>query len=348
MPLKGTAYPMRTTRSSRVGFTLVELLVVIAIIGVLIALLLPAVQAARESGRNTQCRNNLHQLATAVLNYESQRGRLPPSVVIDFDSADPAANNGAWGVHGHLLNYLEEQNLRDKVDISIAWDNQLAISGVKIGVYSCPSDVRGDEVRDPGGGKALLYATSYGFNLGTWFVYDPATRRGGDGVFYPNSNLPLASIRDGVSKTLLASEVKAWTDYTRNAGPPTTTIPTTATEAATIVATPDAEYKNTGHTEWPDGRVHHTGFTATLPPNTFVPFVRDGQTLDADYNSWQEGRQGVNGKPTYAIVTSRSYHPGGVNAAMVDGSVHTYADTIALETWRALATRAGREVIDAQ
>jgi prepilin-type processing-associated H-X9-DG protein len=75
-----------------------------------------------------------------------------------------------------------------------------------------------------------------------------------------------------------------------------------------------------------------------------VPYVRDGQTLDADYNSWQEGKSGVNGRPTYAIVTSRSYHADSVNAAMVDGSVQTFANSIALETWRALATREGREV----
>jgi prepilin-type N-terminal cleavage/methylation domain-containing protein/prepilin-type processing-associated H-X9-DG protein len=334
---------MKLIPARRFGFTLVELLVVIAIIGTLIALLLPAVQAAREAGRRTQCKNNLHQLATATLSYESMHSKLPPSVVIDF-ATNPTANNGGWGVHGHLLNYLEEDNLRDLVDIGVAWDLQLAISGVKIGVYSCPSDLRGDEIRDPGGGKAQLYPTSYGFNLGTWFVFDPVSRRGGDGAFFPNSNLPIASFRDGTSKTLLVSEVKAWTDYTRNGGPPSATIPASAAEAASIVAS-GAEYKNTGHTEWPDGRVHHTGFTATLPPNTLVPYVRDGQTLDADYNSWQEGRKGIEGKPAYAIVTSRSYHAGGVNAAMVDGSVHTYVDTIALETWRALATRAGREVV---
>jgi prepilin-type N-terminal cleavage/methylation domain-containing protein/prepilin-type processing-associated H-X9-DG protein len=331
-------------RPGRLGFTLVELLVVIAIIGTLVALLLPAVQAAREAGRRTQCKNNLHQLATAVLNYESNHLRLPPSVVIDFN-AESTASNGAWGVHGHLLDYLEKANLRDLVDIGVAWDHQMAISDVRIGVYSCPSDIRADEIRDPGGGKALLYSTSYGFNLGTWFVFDPKTRRGGDGAFYPNSFLPLAKFRDGASHTLMASEVKAWTHYTRNGdGPPSTTIPATVADASAAVAA-GQEHKNTGHTEWPDGRVHHIGFTAAMTPNTFVPYERGGETLDADYNSWQEGKDGIEGKPTYAIVTSRSYHGGVVNAAMIDGSVHSYANTIALETWRALATRAGREVI---
>jgi len=324
------------------AFTIVELLVVIAIIGILIAILLPAVQAAREAGRRTQCKNNLHQLATATLSYESIHSRLPPSVIIDL-ATNPTANNGAWGVHGHLLNYLEQGNLRNVVDIGVAWDFQEPISGLRIGVFSCPSDAPAEDVRDPGGGKVLLYATSYGFNLGTWFVFDPATGRGSDGAFYPNSFLPLGRFADGTSHTLLAAEVKAWTHYTRNGGPPSTDIPNSLAEAAAIVAS-GAEYKNTGHTEWPDGRVHHTGFTAAMTPNTFVPYERDGQVLDADYNSWQEGKGGADGQPTYAIVTSRSYHGGGVNAAMVDGSVQTFDSTISLATWRALATRAGHEV----
>ena len=82
----------------------------------------------------------------------------------------------------------------------------------------------------------LLYSTTYGFNMGTWFVYDPATNVGGDGVFYPNSYLRLAKIADGTSKTLMAAEVKAWTHYTRNGGPSSTTIPNTVEAASTIVA----------------------------------------------------------------------------------------------------------------
>ncbi|HCK40062.1 MAG TPA: hypothetical protein DHW22_00345 [Planctomycetaceae bacterium] len=99
-----------------------------------------------------------------------------------------------------------------------------------------------------------------------------------------------------------------------------------------------AQFKNTGHTEWPDGRVHHTGFTATLPPNTEVPFVNNGQTLDGDYNSWQEGKLngGSPGPPSYAIVTARSHHPGGVNSAMVDGSVSFVAENVSMSQWRAI------------
>lgn len=328
-------------KSHRRAFTLVELLVVIAIIGILVALLLPAIQAAREAARRSQCKNNLRQLGLAILNYEQSKKRLPPSVAID-SKGDPLANNLAWGVHGHILPYLEEGNLYAEVDTTTAWDFQTAIDGLRIGGYSCPSDQEAPIVRDPGGGKVKLFSTTYGFNMGTWFVYDPATRHGGDGVFYPNSYLRLAQIEDGTSKTMLAAEVKAWQHYTRNGGPATTEIPDTVTAAAAQVAS-GAEYKNTGHTEWPDGRVHHTGVTATMPPNTFVPYQRDGETLDADYNSWQEGKNGTTGQPSYAIVTSRSFHPQSVQVAMVDGSVQSIRDEIDLATWRALATRSGGE-----
>jgi type II secretory pathway pseudopilin PulG len=322
---------------------LVELLVVIAIIGILVALLLPAIQAAREAARRSQCKNNVRQLGLAVLNYESARKRLPPSVEINAQT-NTSANNGAWGVHGHILDYLEEQALRGLVNINIAWDLQTPINNLRIPVFSCPSDSLAAEVRDPGGGKVLLYSTTYGFNMGTWFVYDPATNIGGNGAFYPNSFLKLSKFSDGTSKTLLAAEVKAWTHYTRNGGPSSTTIPNTV-DAASAIVTSGGEYKNTGHTEWPDGRVHHTGITATMTPNTFVPYNRSGETLDADFNSWQEGKDGANGKPTYAIITSRSHHAGIVQAAMADGSVQTFADGIALPVWRAAATRAGAETL---
>ena len=325
------------------GFTLVELLVVIAIIGILVALLLPAIQAAREAARRSQCQNNLRQLGLAVLNYESSQKHLPPSVEIG-PTTTVGDTNGAWGVHGHILPYVEEGSLRNVVNINIAWDFQLPINNLRIPIFSCPSDGPAALVRDPGNGKVLLYSTTYGFNMGTWFVYDPATNKGGDGAFFPNSNLRLARFSDGTSKTLMAAEVKAWTHYKRNGGPSSTTIPANVDQAVSVVAS-GAEYKNTGHTEWPDGRVHHTGFTATMPPNTFVKLVNGSETLDGDFNSWQEGKNGASGSPTYAIVTARSYHSGTVNVALLDGSVQSVGNDIDLLVWRAKATRAGDEAI---
>lgn len=327
----------------RTAFTLVELLVVIAIIGVLVALLLPAVQAAREAARRSSCGNNLRQMALAVHNYESVVGTLPASTIVNLNTTS-TTNNLAWGVHGRILHFLEQGNLYNQVDISQPWDFQQAIDGLKLPVYACTSDPGSYRLRDPGGGRAKLFPTNYGFNLGVWLVYDPATNTGGDGVFFPNSHLRLAEVTDGTSNTLMISEVKAWQPYTRNGGPPSTNIPNDAATASSYVAS-GAEFKDTGHTEWPDGRVHHTGFTAALAPNTKVPYTTGGITYDADFNSWQEGRNGSAGQPTYAIITSRSFHSGGVQSALVDGSVRFIPQTIELQVWRALATRGGGEAV---
>ncbi|MBM3999987.1 MAG: DUF1559 domain-containing protein [Planctomycetes bacterium] len=332
----GQAHPIRN------AFALVELLVVIAVIGSLVGLLLPAVQAARESARRAMCGNHLRQIGLAIRLYENTYRRLPASTIYN-PQVPPSNDRRAWGVHGRILHFLEQVNLCDQIDINYAWDNQSAISGLRITIFSCPSDPGSGQMRDPGPGKAKLYPTTYGFNMGTWFLFDPRTGLGGDGVFYPNSHLALADILDGTSNTLLASEVKAWQVYRRNGGPPTSVPPGDAAGAAAITMTA-LEHKTTGHTVWPDGRVHHSGFTATLPPNTRVLIHVGGDSADSDYNSWQETKGGLAGAPTYAIVTSRSHHPGIVQAAFVDGSVRRVPSSIERAVWRALATRAGSEV----
>ena len=333
---------MRSTPRAK-GFTLIELLVVIAIIAVLIALLLPAVQQAREAARRTNCKNNLKQIALAIHNYVDVNKLVPPGAAVDL-TVTATGNNGSWGVHGRILPYLEQGNLYDRVDLTVAWDFQSAIDGLRIPVYACPTDPNGDTARDPGKGKVTLYPTTYGFNYGTWFVFDPRTGRGGDGAFYPNAALSLAAFTDGTSNTLLASEVKAWQPYTRNGGPPRTDVPASVADVQAAAAS-GVQFKNTGHTEWPDGRVHHEGFTTTLPPNTFVPFQKNGMTFDVDYNSWQEGKNGRAGRPSYAAITSRSFHSGIVNVALMDGSVRSVAENIDFSIWRALGTRRGGEVV---
>ncbi|RLS59299.1 MAG: DUF1559 domain-containing protein [Planctomycetota bacterium] len=326
------------------GFTLIELLVVIAIIAVLIALLLPAVQQAREAARRSQCRNNLKQMALAFHNYMDANTVMPPGACVNL-SVSATGNNGSWGVHGRLLPYMEQANLYNAVDLTQAWDFQMAINGLKIPSYACPSDPQADVIRDPGGGRAKLFPTTYGFNYGTWFVFRPtAPITGGDGITFPNSKLTTASVSDGTSNTLMIGEVKAWQPYRRNGGPSTTTRPDTVTAATTItMSAPD--FKDTGHTEWPDGRVHHSGFTCTLGPNSKVITTNGVTTYDTDFNSWQEGKNGGAGNPTYAIVTSRSHHTGIVNVALMDGSCRSISENIDLFLWRSLGTRAGSETV---
>ncbi len=325
------------------GFTLVELLVVIAIIGILVGLMLPAVQAAREAARRIQCSNHLKQISLACQNYHSAFKKLPPSALVDL-SVSNTSNNGSWGVHGRILPFLERIDLHERVDLSVGWDHQMAIDGVKVEPYACPSDPGTDQPRYPGGGRPTLYPTSYGFNFGTWFVFNPQSRKGGDGMFYPNKLMRYRDCLDGTSHTLLVSEVKTWTHYMRNGGPPSTTQPINADELS-LVAVTGSQFKNTGHTEWPDGRVHHTGFTTLMTPNTTVPLEVGGVEHDVDYNSWQEGKNGILGNPTYAAITSRSYHVGMVHAGFLDGSVTSITDSIDVDIWHAMGTRRGREVI---
>ena len=339
--------PLRPRIDSRAGFTLVELLVVIAVIGILVGLRLTAVQAAREAARRIQCSNRFKQISLACHNYQGAFRTFPPSAVLDL-SVRATGNNGSWGVHGRILPYLEQSSLDANIDPSIAWDDQQSIDGIQIATYSCPSDPGSDQIRVFDDDRPSLYPTTYGFNFGTWFVYDPATRKGGDGMFYPDSFKSFRDCLDGASNTLLLSEVKAWTPYTRNGGPPTATAPTTVEQAEAIVAS-GAQFKNTGHTEWPDGRVHHTGVTVTLAPNTDVEYTAGGRVYkNMDYNSWQEGKNGSAGRATYAMITSRSYHPGLVHAALVDGSVRSVTDSIDLQVWRAVGTRGNREVLPSQ
>ena len=99
---------------------------------------------------------------------------------------------------------------------------------------------------------------------------------------------------------------------------------------------------NSGHTEWVDARVHQTGITTTFPPNTKVLYTSGGTTYDIDFNSMREGQTATG--ITYAAVTSRSYHTGGVNVLLMDGSVRFIRDGVTLQTWRGLGTPAGGEV----
>lgn len=316
------------------GFTLVELLVVIAIIGILVALLLPAVQAAREAARRMSCSNNLKQIGLALHNYHDTSGSFPPGAI-----HPRGVTSKSWSIHARLLPFLEQENLQDLVDWSLPYSAQGEVTQTRVETYFCPSDP-GDRERPDG--AITHYPLTYGVNMGTWFVFNPNSQSGGNGLVYPNSKTRFRDVIDGTSTTLAFAEVKAWSPYLRDGGNPG--ISYAPIPAADSVSSLGGNFKvDSGHTEWVDGRVHQTGFTGTFTPNTLVTHSTGSDTYDVDFNSSREGD--TTNQLTYGAVTSRSYHPGGVQVALTDGSARFVSEDIDITTWRALTTRAGSEVV---
>lgn len=321
------------------GFTLVELLVVIAIIGILVGLLLPAVQFAREAARRMSCSNNLKQMGLALHNYHDTYGRLPPAGVYRTN-----ASSSAWSVQARLLPQLEQANLQRLIDWNLDYSQQGNVARTRVPTYLCPSEPK-DQLRadpKPNDPAFAYYPLNYVANMGHWFVFDPRNGASGSGVFAPNGKLGLASITDGTSNTMAFAEAKAWTPYIRDGGNPTASNIAPPNLPAAIAAFGGSFKTDSGHTEWVDARVHQTGFTTTFTPNTRVPFVQGSQTYDIDFNSSREGFSTT--RITYAAVTSRSYHTGGVNVAIADGSVRFISDTLDSTVWRGLGSRDGGEI----
>lgn len=318
------------------GFTLVELLVVIAIISILAGITIPAVQSFRTTARSMECRHNLNQIVFAVSGYYSTHRQLPPSYVV---RKDPVLNQvyGSWSVHGRILPYAEQTNAHRKVDLNRDWHDQVdtGVTYMSIPMYTCPAEVNTEiRTRD---NMPYVRGTNYGFNMGTWFIFDPVTGETGDGAFTVNEGRQYTSVKDGLSYTLMATDVKNYQSYIRNVNMIDPTFPTSADQFNGLTGElrlgPQLA-DNTGHTVWCDGRVHHTGMTTTFAPNTLVTYDHGGQTYDIDYNSQQIEKDAT--RPTFAAVTSRSYHPGGINAAFLDGSVRFVAEGIDPPLWLSL------------
>lgn len=204
----------------RSGFTVVELLVVIAIIAILVSFLLPAVQASREAARRTSCKNNLKQIGLALHLYHDLRGTLPPGW-LGFDPAtgqpDPEGEPG-WGWGASILPLLEQENVSRHlvhIDLAVTHPSNQAARQTVLGIYICPSDTGSAvwtlEGEDESGPLLTLPKGNYVGVFGTFDIEDEPD--GGEGVFYHNSRIRFADIKDGMSKTLMVGERSSFLGY---------------------------------------------------------------------------------------------------------------------------------------
>ena len=309
----------------RSAFTLIELLVVIAIIAVLIALLLPAVQQAREAARRMQCRNNLKQLGLAIHNYESTASCLPPTAVI-VRLPNNSLRTSYLGPHGRILPFIDQGNTFNAIDINTSYGdlaNQPVVAHVTQ-IFLCPSEPNRQPVVNVSFGT--IGGVNYGFSMSDWYVWSgpnggPPTRS----EFGVNLKRTFGGFTDGLSQSLLMSEVKNYQPYVRDCGTlvnihDPNNIPLPDADPQTVAP----EYRASGctfllnaHSQWAELTVHHNGFTTAWPPNKATPGGPGNAYPDVDLNSQRERIGG----PTFAAVTSRSHHVGGVHSLFGDGTV---------------------------
>lgn len=329
---------------NRNAFTLVELLVVIAIIGILIALLLPAVQAARESARRTQCVNNLKQLGIAMQNYHDACKVLPPGGFINEYPGAPAAPAGepaqlGYSVHARLLPFMEQGALSGLINFNYDWSDprNLPASNVRVATFLCPSD--------PG----MQVPTSYGApnnyycNYGTNLIYgDPLQQAPGspnatmpqpNGVFYFDFCVPFAGILDGLSNTAAFSE-KVTGDFNNGLSTPLSdtfkpgTFPATA--AQSLLDCNSLDVTNLGF----------QGYSAVGAPW----ILSYHSTTTYQHINIPNGRSCMY-PPGRIMTTANSYHPTGVNLCMCDGSVRFVSGQVDIFVWNSVGTRDGKEAL---
>jgi prepilin-type N-terminal cleavage/methylation domain-containing protein/prepilin-type processing-associated H-X9-DG protein len=298
----------------RRGFTLIELLVVIAIIGILIALLLPAVQKVREAAHRASCENNLHQIGLALHHYHDTYGTFPPGYLfVDPNTRVPTnyITDPGWGWGGLLLAFLDQGPLARQIDLTVNIEDP-RYDGFRttiLPVFVCPSDRHTGvftltDVFDQD--VAQVATNSYAANFGTGGEIGERPFYG-NGMFYCNSLVSIKDITDGTSQTLAIGERGALFLQTPWVGAVTNGI---------VRTTPDAPVDYTGAEE---------------PPVQTMASITNFKTLNAR-----------NSDP-YCFF---SPHDQVVNFAFADGSVHPLRTTTSYDVLIALCTISGGEVID--
>lgn len=364
---------MRNPRKPGGGFTLVELLVVIAIIGVLIALLLPAVQAAREAARRSQCVNNLRQLGIAMMNYEGTYKGLPP-IAQTWGPDEYAASGGGPGDwydnHGWyipMMPYIEEQSVADLANPSASFSDpsNQAARRAKVPMMACPSDIGLQEnewtipewarVRSNyvvNGGN-----TVYGqYDIGSALSPFPTGVRFGGSPFIPSKPGKLSKIIDGTSKTLMMSEVLVLPSTPGWGGPYSDAQTALGGQQFNGMNTPNFAgslsiphgYDTFSRVGWWWANVESGWLDQGIPvpPNTRraseAKLLGGGRGAETPPKPWQTS-DGSN--TSHMHISARSKHVGGVNASRCDGSVEFYTDGIDRYVWNTLTSSAGEEVV---
>ncbi len=318
------------------GFTLIELLVVIAIIGILIALLLPAVQKVREAANRISCANNLKQIGLALLNYHTTHRTFPPGQWcpnLQNNAPTYEYNRGCW--FENLLPFVEQPALADAIQAyDQAHRNTLhyicSAPGhqTPLALFMCPADpFAGKNVTqwNPGGTGPSdgTPPNSQGFH-GNYVlcsgstVFNPPTSPDGralDGIFFVQSQVRIAEVADGTSNTLLSAEINLVPDR--------------------LTGGPCCE-GNDLRGRYYNSYFGDTLFTTLQPPNTSLPDVSDLCLHLPPYAPCSEST-------ATAEHYARSRHAGGVNAGWADGSVRFIANAINPQAYRALGSRAGGE-----
>lgn len=328
---------MNAIRPQRQAFTLIELLVVISIIAILIGLLLPAVQKVREAANRTRCANNLKQIGIALHNYEVGNGKYPPNGFYPMNATEP----DSYSALARILPYIEQANLYQLVDFNAPANSQNAVTSQRIPIYLCPSEIND---RPKPSATITRYPLNYAANEGTWMVWDPNTGQSGNGTIVITNNpkgfIRPADIKDGLSTTVGYAEVKAYGVYLLGGS----ATPTPPADAAAVLALGGTPKFDATHTGWTEGQTFHNGLTFVLPPSTLVRYTTGGIDYDVDFVSSRDGSSATN--ISYASMTARSYHTGGiVNVMFMDGSVRPVTSNMNSTTWRSLGTRNGGEII---